>query len=69
MLAHGSVVGLYAVLANVPHICTATTGSLVQAFFLPRDPIMEASRSSYEVLDFLWLVGWDGWVAAGLGAG
>ena len=56
VLAHGSCIGLYEVLANVPHTCTATADSMLQYFFIERTKVLAAFRTSYDVADFMWRV-------------
>ncbi|XP_051144686.1 sodium/hydrogen exchanger 8 isoform X2 [Andrographis paniculata] len=54
ILAHGSTLGLYEVLAEKPHICDIVTDSVVHCFFVETEKIRSAVRSDTAVEDFFW---------------
>jgi len=55
--AHGTTVGLYETLLGIPRLSTVAADSVLHCFFIERQRIEAASKSSNAVADFLWKVG------------
>eukprot|EP00252_Welwitschia_mirabilis_P008895 TRINITY_DN21146_c0_g1_i2.p1 TRINITY_DN21146_c0_g1~~TRINITY_DN21146_c0_g1_i2.p1 ORF type:complete len:1146 (+),score=210.80 TRINITY_DN21146_c0_g1_i2:272-3709(+) len=52
--SHGSTVGLYESLTGRPYLCELTADSVLHCFFIEKENILSALRSTPAIEDFLW---------------
>eukprot|EP01018_Ginkgo_biloba_P028675 Gb_12290 [translate_table: standard] len=52
--SHGSTLGLYEALTGKPHLCDLIADSVVHCFFIEREKVLSAIRSTPAIEDFFW---------------